>query len=150
VGLRAAERQVGFFPRDPVAWRSLAARRLALGDLPGVDEALSRAERLGTDHPENRLLRAGWLERSGRDREALVEAERGLLLDPGNPELQLVAGRTALRLGQPERARPHLLAAAGSLPDRYEAQRLAGALLAADGDSAAAAPFLERARRLAP
>ena len=115
--------------REPFAWRSLAQAHRITGRLARAERCARLGLTLAMKRSNPFELEWGRIElgriwaATGRWQEAGELWERALSAtqaagSPGRTMLQLLAGRAALRLGEPERATRHLADADGWLADR--------------------------------
>lgn len=129
--------------------------------LESIEKNLAEAQKAADEQPRNPKLRArlaGALENAGDYEAAGSEAERALLLDPGEPEAHLVLGR--MLAGEPptsEQAIPHLkmyLQKAPRTPenakDLARAYRMLGDLYGRTGREPQAVNSYEEGLRAAP
>lgn len=94
------------------------------------------------------LAEADLLNRRGSS--ALPEAERALVLSPGNYEALVAKGRALSQLGKPAESESTLKSASRAQPGRGEAFLYTGELLTAQGRTADALAALREGRRVDP
>jgi len=94
--IEAGQRGVELRPDSPRAHRVLC-RRLVEFEKPGALETCNKAIALAPDHPEAYMLRGVIRARENRTREALIDMDKAVSLDPKSTELRfnrhLVRGR---------------------------------------------------------
>jgi len=131
-------------PDDPAAYLTLAQTRRIARDWDGALVALEHAAAHGAQPVEVTALRAAVFLDAGWSNMALLEADRALLLDAGQPQVQILRGRASLALGRPqEAARAFALAIEGTRnPTPDQVLVLADALVAA-GDRPGAVAALD-------
>lgn len=102
---RSAGRAVRLDRRSPLAWRTLASARMALGETNGAVRAMKEALRISPATPLNRLW-AGHFQYPARNYEESVrELELALTMDPGLAPAHRLLSDAYLKAGRTEEAR---------------------------------------------
>jgi predicted O-linked N-acetylglucosamine transferase (SPINDLY family) len=115
-------------------------------------EAGERLQALCRLHPADwrlQFLHGAWLERAGRNADALAALDRALGLDPANVQVLSAKALVLQALGKLAQARELLAAAAAEQPGQGQLWTNLGVLHEAGGDPAAALAAYDRALALA-
>lgn len=115
-------------PNLPGAALGIAQVALLQGDLAGVHEALSRAERIAPEHPQLIAQKAGLAQARGQHDEAVKLFIEAAKRNPNDPALQANLGRSFVALGKTAFAEQALRNAVRLKPD-YTVARIALAQL---------------------
>jgi Flp pilus assembly protein TadD len=147
-GVAFARRAAHADPRNPDRWRELAGRLAAAGRPTGVRAAIDHARTLDPGNPADDLLLADLLRRTGHLDQSLEAAQNGLAVHHDNGELELAMGTALSDLGRSAEAREHFLRAASLLPDRWDAQYIAGRIYRGEGKWKEAERYFRKALEL--
>jgi Flp pilus assembly protein TadD len=113
-------------PGNPERWLILADRLTQAGRTGEAWTALETAEHLRPGNPDAMAVRAALLLDRGDLDEALDAVTRARAAHPGDALLELLHGEILWRMDRAGEAGPLLRDAADRLPDRWDAQVLAG------------------------
>ena len=126
------------------------AQAVAKSDFRDGYETAEAALAQGAVHPTLFNAKALWLERTGRDEDALAEFEQALSLSPQDVTILNAVGMCLLRLKRPTDAAMAFEEAIQSDPNHAPSHYRRGLALAAAGDHQGAERAHERAVALAP
>ena len=150
--LRDAERAVALGPGEAISWHLRGVTRLHLRDLEGALNDLTRSIQLdqAKEYPRTFAFRAQAYLGLRRPREALVDLEAALELEPQEAQLWLFRAVAHGQLGDPRAALQDLNKALELDPQRADAWANRGAMRLAEGDLQGALADMSKAIELEP
>jgi Flp pilus assembly protein TadD len=144
------QQQTDFHSPETAEATRAVSRAMAVGDYQQARDVAEGALAKGLIHPALFNARALWLERQGRDEEALADFERAVSLAPRNPVLLNAIGLCLTRLQRLEEAVSAFDEAIRIDPTFTATYHRKGIALGMAGDRAGAKRAQEQAARLNP